>query len=82
MVCIYNLNTSHNKFNHSFRHTFPKAKLRIPLPHALAGIVNPTNTKIKQVRFFREVYIILGIEPLILNVLWIINKQLIAQSRL
>jgi len=59
-----------------------QTNLWIPFSHAFTWVINPSNTKTKQNKFFREIYFELGAQHLVSDVLWIVIKQLITQLRL
>jgi hypothetical protein len=74
MVYSYNFNTSSNRFSYPRKHPLLKTNPRIPFSHSFAWIVSPSDTKIKQTKFFRKVYIGMGAQHLFYNVLWIVAK--------
>ena len=78
MLCAYNLNTSFNGFSYPFKHPVFKTNFWIPLSHYSTGVIDSTDTKIKQNRFFREVYINMGAKHLFSDVLWTVDKQFVA----
>ena len=78
MVYIYYFNTSYNRLSYTFKYPIFEANLRISFSNYSTWVINPTNTQIKQNRFFREVYPVVGTQHLFSAVLWIIDKQFIA----
>jgi hypothetical protein len=74
MVCVYNINTSPNRYNNNSKHPLHKTNLWIPFSYLRAGVINPSGSQIRQNRVYGKVCAVGWTEHLFSDALWIIYK--------